>query len=113
MGSKSKTQYSEWWALVRHGNDYSESFTVKNISDAQCGEKDKRQRQNAIKVEDEVIDVEVPRGGAVKVWTMFWPTQNVVTNDIPWDDDEFSIYDAVDTYNGDLNKKSNCNFCEC
>ena len=55
----------------------------------------------------EVIDVEVPWGCAVKVSTTFWPIENVVSNDIPRDDDDFYICDAIDTY-----KESSCNFRE-
>ena len=43
-------------------------------------------------------------------WTTFWLTESVVTYDIPWGDDNFSICKSINTYNGELHKEGSCNF---
>lgn len=67
------------------------------MGDCQCRKRKQGKRDSNIEVQNEVVEVEVPRLCAVQDRPTFRTAEDIVFDDVPGDDDEFAIREAIDT----------------
>jgi hypothetical protein len=73
----------------------SEPSTVDHVGHCQCRERNQGKRDSNIEVQNEIVEVEIPRFCAVKSRATFRASEDIVFNDVPRDDGKFAVCKGI------------------
>lgn len=79
-------------------------MTVHEVCYDQSRNREQSEAWDKVEIENKISEVKVPGLRSVKLRTTFRATENVVANDVPWDNGDFSVGQTVNSEDRNLER---------